>query len=186
AQKGGKTSRIGMLNGFSERSPTVRSAVEETFQALARLGWENGRNVQIIQHWAAGDINRTATLARELVALKPDVLVAAGTPASIALQKETRTIPIVFLVVTDPVGAGLVASLPRPGGNITLLSNVEGTFGGKLLSLLKAIAPHIKRAAVMFTPETAPGRGLYHLGSFEAAARSLAIEPITAEVRSDA
>jgi putative ABC transport system substrate-binding protein len=127
-----------------------------------------------------------AMLAKELVALQPDVLVAAGTPAAIALQRETRTIPTVFVIVTDPVGAGLVASLARPGGNITGLSNVEGTFGGKLLSLLKTIAPHIKRAAAMFNPDTAPGRGLYHLGSFQAAARSLAVEPITAEVRSDA
>ena len=186
AQQGEKIRRIGMLNGFSESDPSVRYFTAETFQALSRLGWENGRNVQIIHHWTAGDLNRMAMLAKELVALQPDVLVAYGTPASIALQRETRTIPIVFVIVTDPVGAGLVASLSRPGGNITGLSNVEGTFGGKLLSLLKTIAPHIKRAAVMFNPETAPGRGLYHLGSFEAAARSLAIEPITAEVRSDA
>jgi ABC-type uncharacterized transport system substrate-binding protein len=89
------------------------------------------------------------------------------------------------VAVTDPVGAGLVASVSRPGGNITGFSNTEETFGGKLLSLLKTIAPRITRAAVMFNPDTAPGRGLYHLGSFEAAARALAIEPITARVHSD-
>jgi putative ABC transport system substrate-binding protein len=141
--------------------------------------------VQIIERWTGGDINRAGPLAKELVALQPDVILAAGTPAAAALQRESRTIPVVFVVVTDPVGAGLVASVPRPGGNITGFSNTEETFGGKLLSLLKTIAPRITRAAVMFNPDTAPGRGLYHLGSFEAAARALAIETITARVHSD-
>jgi len=102
------------------------------------------------------------------------------------VQRETRTIPIVFLVVADPVGAGIVGSLAHPGGNTTWFGNPEGTFGGKLLTLLKGIAPGMRRAAAMFNPDTAPGRGLYYLGSFESAARSLAIEPLTAEVRSNA
>ncbi len=178
--------RVGMLNGFTQGDPAFRALVMETFQALSQLGWESGRNVQIIERWGGGDSDRTLMLAKELVALQPDLIIAVGTPAAIALQKATPTLPIVFLVVTDPVGAGLVANLPRPGGNITGYSNTEGAFGGKLLSLLKRIAPHIKVAAAMFNPDTAPGHGSYHLGSFEAAARSLAMEPITAEVRSDA
>jgi putative tryptophan/tyrosine transport system substrate-binding protein len=178
--------RIGILSSFDDNNPTMRSQVMEMFQALSRLGWESGRNVQIVQHWTAGNVDRTGMLAKELVASQPDVIVAAGTPAAAAMQRETRTIPIVFTVVTDPVGAGLVAGLSRPGGNITGLSNSEEAFGGKLLSLVMKIAPRIKRAAVMFNPDTAPGHGLYHLGAFETAARSLGLEPITARVHSDA
>jgi ABC-type uncharacterized transport system substrate-binding protein len=125
-------------------------------------------------------------MAKELVASQPKIVITVGTPATLAVQRETRTIPIVFLIVADPVGAGIVDNLARPGGNTTGFGNPEGTFGGKLLSLLKRIAPGMRRAAAMFNPDTAPGRGLYYLGSFEAAARSLAIEPLTAEVRSDA
>jgi putative ABC transport system substrate-binding protein len=180
------TRKIGFLSAFDENNSAVRSMTTEMFQTLSALGWEIGRNVEVAQHWTAGNLDRTRALAKELVALRPDALVALGTPATAALQKETSTIPIVFLVVADPVGAGFVASLARPGGNITGLSNPDEAFGGKLLSLLKTVAPRIKRAAVMFNPETAPRQGLYHLGSFEAAARSLAIEPVTARVHSDA
>jgi ABC-type uncharacterized transport system substrate-binding protein len=185
AQQPDRMRRIGMLNAYDENNQFFRSLAAHTFQVLSQMGWESGRNVQIIERWAGGDINRAERLAKELVALLPDVILAAGTPAAAALQRESRTIPVVFVVVTDPVGAGLVASVPRPGGNITGFSNTEETFGGKLLSLLKTIAPRITRAAVMFNPDTAPGRGLYHLGSFEAAARALAIEPITARVHGD-
>jgi putative ABC transport system substrate-binding protein len=174
-----------MLNAFDDNNSFFRGLATDTIRALAQMGWESGRRAQFIERWTGGEVNRTEALAKEVVALQPDVILAAGTPAARALQRETRTIPIVFVVVTDPVGAGLVASLPRPGGNITGFSNTEETFGGKLLSLLMTAAPHIKRAAVMFNPDTAPGHGLYHLDSFEAAARALAIEPITARVHSD-
>jgi putative ABC transport system substrate-binding protein len=185
AQQPDRVRRIGMLNSYDEDNEFFRSLAAYTFQLLAQMGWERGRNVQIIERWSGGDIDQVSPLAKELVALQPDVILAAGTPAATALQKESRTIPVVFVVVTDPVGAGLVASVPRPGGNITGFSNTEETFGGKLLSLLKTIDPRMTRAAVMFNPDTAPGRGLYHLGSFEATARALAIEPITARVHSD-
>jgi len=174
--------RIGILSGFAE-DPLIES---ELLRTLSQLGWTNGRNAQIDQRWGAGDIDRIRMMAKDLVASQPDMLIAVGTPATAALQRETRTIPIVFLTVADPVGAGIVASLTKPGGNITGFGNPEGTFGGKLLSLLKRIAPRMERAAAMFNPDTAPGRGSYHLGSFEAAARSLGIDPITAEVRNDA
>jgi putative ABC transport system substrate-binding protein len=178
--------RVAMLSVFNDRDPSPRSMVDLTFQALSQLGWESGRNLQIIERWSAGDIDRTNAFAKELVASQPDVIFAVGSPATVALQRETRTIPIVFGVVSDPVGAGLVASLPRPGGNITGFSNSEAGFGGKLLSILRLIAPRIRQAAVMFNPDTAPARGLYHLGGFETAARSLGIEPITTRVYSDA
>jgi putative tryptophan/tyrosine transport system substrate-binding protein len=185
AQQGDRVRRIVMLNGYDENNPIFRSLAAGLFQALSQMGWGSGRNVQITERWTGGDVDRAGPLAKEVVALQPDVILATGTPAAIALQRGTHTIPVVFVAVTDPVGAGLVGSVSRPGGNITGFSNTEETFGGKLLSLLKTVAPRIKRAAIMFNPDTAPSRGLYHLGSFEAAARSLAIEPITARVHSD-
>jgi len=173
--------RIGMLSGFAE-DPLVEP---ELLRTLSQLGWDNGRNVQIDLRWGAGNIDRIKMMAKELVASQPEIIITAGTPATVAVQRETRTIPIVFLIVADPVGAGIVDSLARPGGNTTGFGNPEGAFGGKLLSLLKKIAPRMRRAAAMFNPDTAPSRGLYYLGSFEAAARSLAIEPLIAEVRND-
>jgi putative ABC transport system substrate-binding protein len=185
AQQPDRLRRIGMLNVFDSNNQFLRSLDAHAFQVLSQMGWENGRNVQIIERRIEGDINRAGPLARELVALQPDVILAVGTSAAIALQRETRAIPIVFVATSDPVGAGLVASLARPGANITGFSNTEETFGGKLLSLLKTVAPRIKRATAIFNPDTAPGRGLYHLGSFEATALVLGIEPITAQVHSD-
>jgi putative tryptophan/tyrosine transport system substrate-binding protein len=114
------------------------------------------------------------------------VIFACTTPATAALHRETSIIPIVFVTVSDPIGAGFVSSLPRPGGNITGFINIEASLGGKWLQLLHDIAPAIQRAAIMFNPDTAPGKGSYFLPSFESTARSLTIEPIIAAVRSDA
>jgi putative ABC transport system substrate-binding protein len=148
------------------------------------LGWNNGRNLRMDVRWAAGSVDRMRMFAKELVDLQPGVILANTTPVTAALRNETHTIPIVFVVVSDPVGAGFVASLARPGGNITGFINVEASFGGKWLELLKEIAPRVRRAAIMFNPDTAPGGGSYFLGSFESAAQSLGVEPITAPVRS--
>jgi ABC-type uncharacterized transport system substrate-binding protein len=125
------------------------------------------------------------SFAGELVQLRPDVIFACTTPVTAALHRETHTIPIVFALVGDPVGDGFVASLARPGGNLTGFINVEAGMVSKLLQLLKEIAPHIKRVAIMLNPDTAPGGGDYYQGSFEAAARMLAVEPATLHVRSD-
>src|SRR5262249_1482283 len=183
AQQGAQlVRRNGILSGFAE-DPLVESML---LRPLSQSNRDDGRNVQIDLRWGAGDIDRIRIMAKELVAPQPEIAITIGTPATVAVQKETSTIPIVFLIVADPVGAGIVGSLVRPGGNTTGVGNPEGTFGGKLLSLLKGIAPGMRRAAAMFNPDTAPSRGLYYLGSFEGAARSLAIEPLTAEVRSDA
>ena len=118
--------------------------------------------------------------------MQPDLILAQGTPVTAALQRETRTIPIVFVIVSDPVGAGFVAGLPRPGGNITGFIHTEGEIAGKLLELLTEIAPSVKRAAIMFNPDTAPGGGSHYLPFFEATARSLKLEPIAAPVHNDA
>jgi putative ABC transport system substrate-binding protein len=186
AQHAERMRRIGVLTGWSESNPEFRSWIDTFVQELMQLGWVNGRNAQIDIRWAAGDIERIRTFAKELAALQPDVILAGTTPVTAALQRETTTIPIVFVVVADPVGAGFVAGLPRPGGNITGFINVEAAMGGKWLEILKEITPRIKRGGIMFNPDTAPGGGTYFLGSFEAAARSLAVEPIMVRVRSDA
>jgi putative ABC transport system substrate-binding protein len=186
AQQAGAMRRIGVLMGWSESDPVYRSRIEVFVQALAQLGWAEGRNIRIEVRWTNGDVERAAVLAKELVALQPDLILAGTTPSTAALQRQTRTIPIVFAVVSDPVGSGFVASLPRPGGNITGFTNVEAAMGGKWLELLKEVAPRLRRVAIMFNPDTAAGGGSYYLGSFETAARSLAVESAQAQVRSDA
>jgi len=186
AQQGERMRRIAVLMGWSESDPQFRSWIDTFVEGLAQLGWADGRNVQINVRWASGDVVRMRTFAKELVELQPDVILGGTTPVTAALQRETRTIPIVFVVVADPVGAGFVAGLPHPGGNITGFLNAEAAIGGKWLEMLKEIAPHVTRVAIMFNPDTAPLGGAYFLDSFEAAARSLAVEPITARVRSNA
>jgi putative ABC transport system substrate-binding protein len=125
-------------------------------------------------------------VAKELVAMQPDVILSDGIAITAALQKETQTIPIVFVIVSDPVSSGFVASLPNPGGNITGFINLEAQMAGKWLELLTEIAAGIKRAAMIFNPDTATGRGSYYRRSFEAAALSLKVEPISSPVYSDA
>jgi putative tryptophan/tyrosine transport system substrate-binding protein len=151
--------------------------------AFAELGWTDGRNVRMDVRWAGGDINRIRPLAQELIGLQPDIIVTDTTPATIAVQPETRTIPIVFVNVSDPVVSGIVAALNRPGGNITGFATLEASLGGKWLELLSEIAPGLKRAEIMFDPETSP-TALY-VPSFETAARSLKVEPNTRPVHSD-
>jgi putative ABC transport system substrate-binding protein len=185
AQRPEATRRIGILMGYAESDSRAQSFSAAFVQGLRELGWTEGRNVRLDYRWAAGDVDRIRAFARELAALQPDVISANTTPVTKALHQETRTIPIVFAIVSDPVGEGLVASLPGKGGNVTGFINIEASMGGKWLELLKEIAPSVKRAAIIFNPDTAPGGGSYFSRSFEAAARSLAVEPATAAVRSD-
>jgi putative ABC transport system substrate-binding protein len=183
AQQGGRMRRIGALMSGDENDPLTKSLVSTLTQALADLGWTDGRNMRVDLRWGGADANRIRALARELVGLQPDIIVTSGTPATVALQRETRTIPIVFASLGDPVASGLVARLDRPSGNVTGFANWEGSMGGKWLELLSEIAPGLKRAAIMFDPDTAPASA--YMPSFETAARSLKVVPISAPVHSD-
>jgi putative ABC transport system substrate-binding protein len=151
-------------------------------EALRTLGWNAGRNVRIDYRWAAQDAARIRALAKELVALQPDVILARTTPVTAALQSETRSIAIVFVVVSDPVGDRLVASVARPGGNVTGFTNVDASLGGKWLQLLKEIAPRIKRIAFMFDPRMAPGGGAFYRRLIEDAAPSIGVQVIETAV----
>jgi putative ABC transport system substrate-binding protein len=133
--------------------------------------------------WGGGDPNRIRALARELVGLQPDIILASGVLPTAAVQRETRMIPIVFANGADPVASGLVERLDRPGGNVTGFANFEATLGGKYLELLSEIAPGLKRAAIMLNPDAAPVST--YMPSFETAARSLKVEPIIVPVHSD-
>jgi putative ABC transport system substrate-binding protein len=182
AQQGDQIRRIGAIIGFAGNDPEVQSYVNAFDQGLKELGWTDGRNVRIDYRYAAGDITEMHRLTKEIVALRPDVIFASSTPITVALHQETRAIPVVFVVVSDPVGASLVASLSRPGGNITGLLNVEASMSGKWVELLNEVAPGLRRMAMMFNPDTAPGGGSYFAQAFEDAARSFNIEPISAPV----
>ena len=186
AQKPDRSRRIGVLMSLEENDPEAKAQLFGFTQGLADLGWSDGTNLRTDVRWGGGDVNKIRTFAKELVAMQPDLILAQGTPVTAALQRETRTIPIVFVVVTDPVGEGFVAGLPRPGGNITGFITSEASMGSKMLDLLLDIAPGINRVAMMFNPDTAPGGGKYYLGDFEAAARSSKVAPIAARAQSDA
>jgi putative ABC transport system substrate-binding protein len=183
AQQGDRVRRIGMLMQLDENDPEAKSFVSAFTQALAGLGWTDGRNVRMDLRRGGGDINRIERLAQELVGMQPDIILAGGSTVTVALQRETRTIPIVFASLADPVANGIVARLDRPSGNITGFAGFEPTLGGKWLELLSEIAPDLKRAAIMFNPDAA--NASTYMPSFEAAARSLKIVPITAPVHSD-
>jgi putative ABC transport system substrate-binding protein len=184
AQQGGRMRRIGVLVSGDENDPEYERRHSAFTQALARLGWTDGRNVRMDLRWGGSDINRIRALAQELVGLQPDIIVTNGTAPTVAVQRETLTIPIVFTGGGDPVASGIVARLDRPSGNITGFANLEATLGGKWLELLSEIAPGLKRAAIMFNPDTSLA-SLY-LPSLETAARSLKVVPIIAPVHSDA
>jgi putative tryptophan/tyrosine transport system substrate-binding protein len=186
AQQGERIRRVGVLMTSDESDPLAKAWLSGFIQGLQELGWSDGRNVQMYVYWAAGDVDRMRTFAKELVGLQGDVILAHNSQATAALRRETRTIPIVFVIVSDPVGQGFVATLPRPGGNITGFVFIEATMGGKWLELLAEIAPSVRRVAAMFNPDSAPSHGSYVLPSFEEAARSLKVEAITAPVHSDA
>jgi putative ABC transport system substrate-binding protein len=186
AQQTDPMRRIGVLMGYDESDPEGRARLSGFTQGLTELGWTEGRNVRVDVLWAADNVDRVRALAKELVDLQPNVILASNTPTTAALQRETRIIPIVFSAVSDPVGEGFIASISRPGGNITGLATFEASLTGKWLQLLTEIAPGIKRAAIMFNPDNSSSGGSYYLKVFETAARALKVVPITAPVHSDA
>src|SRR6516162_10272430 len=185
AQQGERVRRIGVLMGTDENDPVQKPYILAFTQALAGLGWTDGRNVRIDLRWGRTDINRIRALAQELVGLQPDIIVTSTTSPTAAVQRETRTIPIVFASVPDPVASGIVARLDRPSGNVTGFAIFEPSLGGKWLELLSEIAPGLKRAAIMFNPDTNPVSKALYLSSLETAARSLKVEPIISPVHSD-
>jgi putative ABC transport system substrate-binding protein len=168
---------------FDEIDPEWKTFVSAFTQALAGLGWTDGRNVRMDVRWAGVDVNRIRAVAQELLGLQPDIILTAATAATAALQRATRTIPIVFANVADPVAGGFVSRLDRPGGNITGFASFEAPLGGKWLELLSEIAPGLKRAAIMFIPD---GNPQFTFPPLEMAARSLKITPIIVPVHGDA
>jgi putative ABC transport system substrate-binding protein len=159
AQQPARLRRIGVLMALDESEPEGKAQLLGFTQGLSELGWTVGTNLQMEIRWGAGDVNRIRIFAKELVAMRPDVILSQGTPVTAALRQETQTIPIVFVTVTDPVGEGFVAGLPSPGGNTTGFITSEAAMGSKLLELLMDIAPGIKRVAMIFNPDTVPAAG---------------------------
>jgi putative tryptophan/tyrosine transport system substrate-binding protein len=183
AQRGDRVWRIGVFMPGNENDPVWKPRLSAFTQALADLGWADGRNVRMDLRWHGDDMNQIRALAQELVGPQPDIILTIGTPAIVALQRETRTIPIVFAGASDPVVSGLVARLDRPTGNITGFGNFEATLGGKWLEVLSEVAPGLKRVALMLNPDVAAVSIFMSL--LETAARSLKIVPIIAPVHSD-
>jgi putative tryptophan/tyrosine transport system substrate-binding protein len=176
AQQPERMRRIGVLMGFAEDDPEAKARLAAFRQGLEKRGWSEGRNVRIDTRFAPAGA-QAQVVAKELVALQPDVILAHTTVVAAALQRESRTIPIVFAGVSDPIGSGLVASLPRPGGNITGVMQYEASVTGKWLAMLKEIAPSLVRAALVANPKTATYYD-YYVRAGEAVAPSLGIEPV--------
>jgi putative ABC transport system substrate-binding protein len=174
AQQAKGTRRIGMLISGAENHPQWQAPMTAFRQRLQQLGWAVGQNLQIDYRWAS-DLNRIRAFAAELVSLAPDVLFTMNTPSVLAMHDKTNAIPIVFAIVTDPVGSGLVSNLARPGINVTGFTNYEFSTSGKWLELLKEMAPGIAKVAVIFNPKTAPYASGY-LRPLQAAATSLGME----------
>jgi putative tryptophan/tyrosine transport system substrate-binding protein len=177
--------RVGVLMNVVQDDPGGPADVTAFRRGLTELGWIEGRNIDVEFRWPGGDIERIQTFAKELVGLRPDVLVGRSTPATAALKQETSTIPIIFVNAPEPVEQGFVQSLARPGGNVTGFTNFESSIGGKWLQLLKEVDPRIARVAVIYNPETAPFAGLY-LRSVQSVAPTFAVEAVAMPMQNDA
>jgi ABC-type uncharacterized transport system substrate-binding protein len=184
AQPAERVRRVGILASYAEDDPLARANLAGFHKELEQLGWSESRNVRLDYRFAQGSAERTQALAKELVALQPDVMFTTATLTTAALQRESRAIPIVFIGVSDPIGSGFIASLARPGGNLTGLLNFEASITGKWLAMLKEIAPRLTRVAFMARPNTTPYD--YFLRAAEAAATTLAIELVPSPVETAA
>jgi putative ABC transport system substrate-binding protein len=184
AQRSDRTRRIGMLIGTADDDPEMKSRLAAFRQGLERRGWSEGRNLQIDTRFAAGKSNQYRTLAKELVALRPDVIIAHTTPVVEALRHESGAIPIVFVTVSDPVGSGFIVSLAHPGGNLTGMLLYESSIPGKWLAMLKETAPSLTRVALVANPKTTPYD--YFLRAARAAAAPLAIELVSGRIETAA
>jgi putative tryptophan/tyrosine transport system substrate-binding protein len=175
--------RIGLLMAHPDNDPEFHAYVAAFQDGLQKLGWTEGRNIRIDARWGAlDDAEARQQSAKELVALQPDLIVTQNTPPTASMLQQTRTIPIIFVVVADPVGSRFVESLARPGGNATGFTIMEPTTTGKWLELLKEIAPSVNRAVFLFNPATTPYSEIY-VKPFKAAAASLGLEAVLARVR---
>jgi putative ABC transport system substrate-binding protein len=170
-----RAAKVGSLIGFAEHDPATQRLVASFKMALAEQGWVVGRNIAIEFRYGGGSAEKNRVLAKELVSLEPDVIFVNSTSATAAVLHETKTIPVVFATVSDPVGSGFVVSLARPGGNVTGFVNVEGTIAGKWLGLLKEMAPGMRAAGLMYNPTTATYFE-YYLKPFEAAAEAAGVK----------
>src|SRR6266404_5330848 len=181
AQQPDRVRRIGVLMAFAESDREAQSWFAAFREELSKLGWTGGRNIQIDNRGATADVESMQRFAKELVALQSDLILTSSTPATAAMLQQTRAIPIIFVWVADPVGSGFVASLPRPGGNVTGFTPIEGSLGGKWVELLKEIAPRVARVTLLFNPAMATFVESY-LNPFRAAAASLGVDAILAPV----
>ena len=179
AQPSDRVRRVGVLMGIAD-DLEGEAQIAVFRQALQALGWSEGRNIQFIYRWSGGDVAHARQFAKELLSLRADVILANSTPIAVAVRETTRTTPTVFVQVSDPVTAGVVQSLARPGGNLTGFTNFEPSMASKWLELVKAIAPNITRVAYLFNPNTAP---LLYASAVETAAPSLSIKLFAAKVR---
>ncbi len=175
--------RIGVLMGADENDPEAQASVAAFREQLRKYGWAEGRNAQIDIRWAKADLEVMKRSAQELLALQPDLILTSSTPAAGVMLQQTRIIPIVFVLVADPVGSRYVASLPKPGGNITGFTPIVGSLGGKWVELLKEIAPRLGKVSLMFNPATSAIFIEAFLGSFKSAAASLAVETNVSPVK---
>jgi ABC-type uncharacterized transport system substrate-binding protein len=173
---------VGLLMMYAETDTRGQSFAAAFRDGLNRLGWTEGRNLKLEYRWATSDPERIERSAKELVVSQPDLIVSSSAPTTAMLLKQTRTIPIIFGNLTDPVGSGFVESLSKPGGNITGFINVEPAMTGRWLELLKTVAPHVTRVAALFNPDAAPYIGSY-LDALNTAAASFAVTATPAPVR---
>jgi putative ABC transport system substrate-binding protein len=173
---------IGVLIGVAESDPSAPRRVEAFRMGLEELGWSERRNIRIVYRWAA-ETDRLQLFVRELLALKPDVMVASSSLVASTILRESQKVPVVFVTASDPVGDRLVASLANPGGNATGFTNSLATVGGKWVELLKEIAPDVTRVAIMFNRDTAPTGGVYFLQPIRSAAASFGLRPVPTPVR---
>src|SRR5499427_1032026 len=178
AQQPDRMRRIGVLMGYAESDREGRANFVAFQGGLQKLGWTEGRNIRIDTRWAAADADLMQRFAKELVALQPDLILTQNTPTTEAILQQTRTIPVIFANVSDPIGSSFVASFSRPGGNATGFTDIEATIAGKWLELLKELAPHTIRIAFLFNPQTAPFAD-YYLSHFKAVAGLFGVEAIT-------
>jgi putative tryptophan/tyrosine transport system substrate-binding protein len=180
AQQAGRVARIGVLMGIGDSDPEAKPRVEAFQKGLQELGWTEGHNIHLDYRWTAGDPERTLLLAKEIFDLKPDVMLVHSSPAVAALRQLTSKIPMVFVLIADPIGSGFVESLAHPGGNVTGFMNAEAPMAGKWLGLIMEIAPKIKRVALIYNPRTSPFQS--YLREFDASARQFGVQAVPTPV----